>query len=138
MTAVTSGVFEFEPIVQQWQQIRVPASPGNPSGVYELPMYQGANTLNDLGLSFDPLDRDEFFKHRHVRRGFTELAKFEAEPLPIRREVARHQKHDPHHASDELSETNDDRDRIAPPRHPLHEVVLAARFARSRFAEEIS
>lgn len=103
-------IFEFELIVQQRQQIRIPTFSRHPSAVQKLPVNQRTNALNDLDLALNKTNRSEFVQHRQVRLRFHPLTKLKCKPFPIRCEVAAHQQHNSHDACNKFSETDRDRD----------------------------
>ena len=90
MTAIPVRAFKLQFVIQQRQQEGIPTFSRNPSTVHELLMYQTANVPNDLHLTFDNLNRNEFFEHPRVRLGLRAFTKLEREPLPIGCEVAAH------------------------------------------------
>lgn|ERR1022692_461110 len=66
MLAIAVWAFEFELIVQQRQQIRIPTFPRHPSAVQKLPVNQRASALNDIDLTLDKTNRNKFVQHKQV------------------------------------------------------------------------
>src|SRR5579862_7464109 len=125
MLAVAVRAFEFELIVQQWQQIWIPTFSRHPSAVQQLPVDQRANALNNVDLALNKTNRNEFVQQLHVSLRFGPFTKLECKPFPIWCKVAAHQQHDSHHACSEFSQADCNSDGIATTRHPLDEVVFA-------------